>query len=117
MPQTSSVFDGLTDSTPNTPPPTSAPLKSNSIFEGLDSSNPPAAPASPLSAASTSSIFSGLDTPTRPETGQTDPNAPWYKKAWDWSNTPLINFNPENKSGFVGGAEDVLSGLFSPLSI
>lgn len=46
-----------------------------------------------------------------------DPNMPWYERAWDWANAPLLNINSENKGGFVGGTEDVLSGLTSPLSI
>jgi hypothetical protein len=53
--------------------------------------------------------------PKKYETG--NPNMPWYERAWDWANTPLVNLNSENKGGFVGGTEDVVSGLTSPLSI
>ncbi len=41
----------------------------------------------------------------------------WLGHAWDWTNKPLLNFNPENKGGFTGGVEDVASGFTSPLSI
>jgi hypothetical protein len=52
-------------------------------------------------------------------TQQTDPEAgkAWYEKAWDWANAPTVNFNSSNQGGFTGGAEDVASGLTSPLSI
>jgi hypothetical protein len=46
-----------------------------------------------------------------------DPSIPWYERTWDYLNTPLVNLNPENRGGFIGGTEDVISGLSSPLSI
>jgi hypothetical protein len=52
-----------------------------------------------------------------PDNGQADSGQSFIGKAWDWANTPLINLNKDNQSGFIGGAEDVLSGLTSPLSI
>src|SRR6266481_9875561 len=46
-----------------------------------------------------------------------DTNAPWYEKTWDWANKPLIDLHRQGATGFEAGAEDVLSGLTSPLSI
>jgi hypothetical protein len=52
-----------------------------------------------------------------------DPNEPWYKKAFDWANTPLtesLGGIPEYREGAGGverGLEKIASGFTSPLSI
>src|SRR5271155_4454355 len=72
---------------------------------------------SPSSVGSAPASSNLVDRALNPETGapqkyQTqDPNMPWYERAWDWANSPLINLNPENQGGFTGGAEDVASSL------
>jgi hypothetical protein len=65
-----------------------------------------------------------------PENGQAeDPNAPWYKKVWDFANEPLLK--PESVEHFLGmdpnapgigsgvarGAINFATGLTSPLSL
>src|SRR5258708_6841125 len=49
-----------------------------------------------------------------PETAPTD--TPWYSRAWDWANKPLVDLHREGATGFEAGAEDVASGFTSPLS-
>lgn len=77
----------------------------------------------PEQPAAQQSSFSDLgahapDSFTPPQKHPTpDPNMPWYERAWDWANTPLVNLNSENEGGFIGGTKDVVSGLTSPLSI
>jgi hypothetical protein len=51
-----------------------------------------------------------------------DPDEPWYKKVWDFANTPLteqfgIPSEREGAGGFERAAEHIVSGLTSPLSI
>src|SRR2546421_3303386 len=48
---------------------------------------------------------------------RSDPNAPWYEKAWDWSNKPLLDLHREGAGPIESGVEDIASGLTSPLSI
>jgi hypothetical protein len=129
--QTQSAFDGLRarplDSTTDAaeaPSTTAAP----SAFTGLrsrplDSSSMATPVRSPI-LASAPSAFEGLrardlsgtsaQATTQPES---DPNAPWYSKAWDWANKPLVDLHREGAGGFESGAEDVASSLTSPLSI
>lgn len=51
-----------------------------------------------------------------------DPDAPFYKKAWEWANKPLVDVDDAlGRTGQAGGVEnganDLVSGLTSPLSI
>ena len=52
-----------------------------------------------------------------------DETQPWYKRAWDWANTPITEsvFGlPEDRpgaGGFERGVEHIASGLTSPLSL
>lgn len=53
-----------------------------------------------------------------------DPNAPWYKKAWDWANNPVIDeqhierwLGREDAGGIEKGIYDLIAGLTSPLQI
>lgn len=51
-----------------------------------------------------------------------DPNAPWYKRAWDWANHPLVDIDSAlgrsgKAGGFEKGANDLVSSLTSPLSL
>jgi hypothetical protein len=63
-------------------------------------------------------------------TSKTDPNAPWYSKAWTWGNTPIIddkaienftgwkpNFSNDTLGGIGRGVLNIAEGLTSPLSI
>src|SRR5258708_5657844 len=121
MPQ--SPFDSAFEHTTPQAAQTSAPAQGGSPFDEAFGSPAATAPASngapfsntgsPFDSAFESSRRPGLAAPRT----ESDPNAPWYSRAWDWANTPLWNLNPENKGGFVGGLEDVGSGLTSPLSI
>lgn len=105
----------------------------NPIDAALASSSATASPANPVDTAlsrpaatdnpvdrafvSSNPVDATLDGQL-PEKHQTpDKDTPWYERAWDWANTPLVNFNKENQGGFIGGTEDVASGLTSPLSI
>lgn len=63
---------------------------------------------------------------TKPNQDESDSNSPWYKKAWDFANHPLIDedtmknwfgADPDHWSGFAHGLFDVASGLTSPLSL
>src|SRR5437870_7025313 len=86
---------------------------------GLTTTTEPVTPVSsnPLVQALQERRQGLVPTPPAAEAPKTDANAPWYGQAWDWLNKPLFEFNPENKGGFIGGAEDVASGFTSPLSI
>src|SRR6266436_2002729 len=57
------------------------------------------------------------DQPSRSPATPSDPNAPWYSRAWDWSNKPLLDLHRQGAEGFEAGAEDIASSLTSPLSI
>lgn len=46
-----------------------------------------------------------------------DADAPWYSRAWDWANKPLIDLHRSGAGGIESGFEDVASGFTSPLSI
>ena len=52
-----------------------------------------------------------------------DSTQPWYKRAWDWANTPITTslFGlPEDRpgaGGFERGVEHIAAGLTSPLSL
>jgi len=52
-----------------------------------------------------------------------DKSQPWYKRAWDWANTPLTESvggladSREGAGGFERAGEKILSGFTSPLSI
>jgi hypothetical protein len=118
MPQTDPFIAGLPGAAQ--PPPiteTSPPPSNDPFITGLSKAPTPAPAPSPTITSTTADPFiTGLTSKARPETGQEEPTS-MLGKAWNWANTPLINLNPENKSGFLGGTEDVLSGLTSPLSI
>src|SRR5258708_21420164 len=38
---------------------------------------------------------------------KTDANAPWYEKAWDWSNKPLVALHREGAGPIESGFEDI----------
>jgi hypothetical protein len=52
-----------------------------------------------------------------------DDTQPWYKRAWDWTNTPITESvfglpeSREGAGGFERGVEKIASGLTSPLSL
>lgn len=54
-----------------------------------------------------------------PETSTTSGylDEPWYRRAWDWANKPLYEFNKTHQGGFVGGLEDVADSLATPLNV
>jgi hypothetical protein len=94
-------------------------------------SSPSPRPFSSSSPAFDENGFAVVGSPdsSSPENGQPeshlyeDPNQPWYKRAWDFANTPLTEslFGlPENRQGaggFERGLEHIASGLTSPLSL
>lgn len=43
-----------------------------------------------------------------------DPKSSWMGKAWDIANLPLVNFNKDNRGGFLGGVQDIVSSFTSP---
>ena len=53
----------------------------------------------------------------RDEQKTDDPNAPWYSRAWEWSNKPLVDLHRVGAGPIESGFEDVASGLTSPLSV
>ena len=132
-------LDALVSSSPETNPvPKSSGTSSNpldSLFsEGstLAASAPaPAAQAStnPLDLAfgTGSSPLSGqptsTDTPEETQRLYQDDTQPWYKRAWDFANTPvtesLFGIPEERKGagGFERAVEHIASGLTSPLSL
>jgi hypothetical protein len=75
------------------------------------------------STSANSSVFATARASTLPglrSIGEQKPatdEEPWYSKAWDWANKPLVDLHREGAGGFESGAEDVLSGFSSPLSI
>jgi hypothetical protein len=120
MPQTDPFIAGLSGAAPppTTTPTTTAPVN-DPFISGL-AAKPvvaPAAPATATAVTSTDPFISNLPTSSQASsTGQEAPTS-MLGKAWNWANTPLHNFNPENESGVMGGVEDLLSGLFTPLSL
>lgn len=77
----------------------------------------PAAPPATASAEPNPTTKTGFDWSQHPESAQEQPEATtWYGKSWDWLNKPLLDLHRQGAGGFEAGAEDVLSGLTSPLS-
>lgn len=114
----------------NTPPPTAAPTTPppsqdpwSQAASELRQDTPTPKMSSPTAAPAGTDLWSQAASELSPENGQSKPaekpeeSKGFIGKAWDWANTPLINFNKDNTGGFTGGAEDVASGLTSPLSI
>src|SRR5882724_5718593 len=54
---------------------------------------------------------------TKAPQSEPDENESPLSQAWSWANKPLLDLHREGAGGFEAGAEDVLSGLTSPLSI
>lgn len=124
---------------PQQPPTPSNQGAGGSIFSALA----PEAQEKPVSFGSSEptakqqsgSIFSAfdketvesMDKPHQVEAKESlpDPDAPWYKKAWDWANSPVIDEQhierwlgrEGNAGGFEKGLYDLISGLTSPLQI
>src|SRR5579863_4828452 len=106
--------------------PTPAPVNSasgNSTSGGLDMST-----FTPLVASesqSSTNLDMGTYQPLQAADEQAPDNRPWYEKSWDWLNKPLYDFHKWGtrqgagpiESGVEQGAEDILSGLSSPLSV
>ena len=93
-----------------------------------ESSSIPASPSGG-SGSSFALLFGGESNAQSPLNGQsssaptTSSDDPWYKKAWNWANTPLTTSLlglPEDRQGaggFERGVEHIVSGLTSPLSL
>src|SRR6267378_29848 len=113
------------------PPVPTAPSAASDPFADFRSAKAAEAPA-PVS--SENSVFSQPSALSAPSSQGSDPfaqfrTAPkaaeseepesttWYGKSWDWLNKPLLDLHREGAGGFEAGAEDVLSGLTSPLSL
>src|SRR5581483_11136429 len=117
------------EATPAPAPTTEAPNSDPfAAFGGhaISASPTPIAAATvlPSPAADPFAAFGGKSLAPPPKEAE-DTNAPWYKKAWDWANTPLVDEQSVerwlgregNASGFEKGVYDLASGLTSPLSI
>jgi hypothetical protein len=117
-------FDALfAQQQPATPPPPAAvPALSSGgnsfdkLFSG-DTTSPAPAPVSktPSTGNSFDNLF-GAQKPSSPRS-EPDESQSWLSKAWSWLNEPLLDLHRQGAGGFESGAEDVLSGLTSPLSI
>lgn len=110
------------DSPESATPTPSAPT--GNLFDagaGLSSSAPSTPAASPVSG----NLFdagAGIKSKPAAEVEQSDPNAPWYKKAWGALNHPLVDIDSvlgrtDKAGGFEKGVNDLVSGLTSPLSL
>jgi hypothetical protein len=79
------------------------------------SPEPASAPRPSSGTADPFAAFSQL--PASQQPSESEESTSWYGKSWDWLNTPLLDLHREGAGGLEAGAEDVLSGLTSPLSI
>src|SRR5882762_9745552 len=117
-------------SAPNSPPPqTPPPPSSQNLLDAGLSGGSSSVPTSTQTSASTSPLSSnlldaGLETPSVQKTdNEPDPNEGLLAKSWRLANQPLTEslFGiPESRPGAGGlerGAEKVLSGFTSPLSL
>jgi hypothetical protein len=98
------------------PPQAEAPLPSRAS----KSEDPFASFRPPQPASKSEDPFASLrpSQPASSKQSETESESPtWYGKSWDWLNKPLFDLHREGATGFEAGAEDVLSGLTSPLSI
>lgn len=98
-------------------------------FQIVGSSAPPSGGASlsaPSHDANGFQLIGGSSSPTFPNNGNPPPkddsDDPWYKKAWDFAQTPLteqfgIPSERAGAGGFERAGEHILSGLTSPLSL
>jgi hypothetical protein len=105
------------------PPPAvvSAPPSGGNSFDQLFTAAPaaPALTAAPKAAGAGNSFdkLFGAPKTSRPQNEQPEETSGWLSKSWDWLNKPLLDLHRQGAGGFESGAEDVLSGLTSPLSI
>lgn len=92
------------------------------------SSEPPAKQQSgSIFSAFDKETVDSMDKPHQVEAKESlpDPDAPWYKKVWDWANSPVVDEQhierwlgrEGNAGGFEKGLYDLISGLTSPLQI
>ena len=97
--------------------------------QSASSSTPNADPFAAFGGSSISSPNNGQPAPVPPAQ---DENQPWYKKAFDWTNTPTVDFvhlmgpegavgkafgRTEEPKGIERGVENIVSGFTAPLSI
>src|SRR6266705_6672885 len=110
MPQQKNPFDAVYERPAQTPAmDTGAPASGGNPFDGIyGGASPratatPPAPTAPVDAPASGggnpfdAAYGGAASSTgaaQPASG-TDPNAPWYSRAWDWSNKPIADFHRE----------------------
>ena len=113
-------------STPNTTEAPPSPTSPNLLDAGLSGGASSFTPATQTASTSSNLLDAGLGTASvrkTDESQQPPPNQSFLSKAWDWANTPLtesLGGIPESREGAGGlerGAEKVLSGFTSPLSL
>ena len=124
----SGIWGQTTTPTETNAPASPSAVDLSSIWGEQKSS--PAVPATAPAATDLSSIWGGSS--VRPDNGQLsdpaqhiyqDSSQPWYKRAWDFANTPLTEslFGlPEYRPGAGGlerAVEHIASGFTSPLSV
>ena len=130
------LFDQGLESSPVTK---TTPTASGNLFDqGLTGGGgvSPSVPESPSSSVSSNLFDAGLGSPNNgqpvPAPSAQDENQPWYKKAFDWTNTPTVDFvhlmgpegavgkafgRTEEPKGIERGVENIVSGFTAPLSI
>src|SRR5258707_11740655 len=103
------------------PPPIAAPTSTSSanpfdqMFGG--GSSAPAAEPETLKAPKGNSFDQMFGGSAKSSETEPDANESPLSQAWSWANKPLLDLHREGAGGFEAGAEDVLPGLTSPLSI
>ena len=130
------LFDQGLESPPVTK---TTPTASGNLFDqGLTGGGgvSPSVPESPSSSVSSNLFDAGLGSPNNgqpvPAPAAQDENQPWSKKAFDWTNTPTVDFvhlmgpegavgkafgRTEEPKGIERGVENIVSGFTAPLSI
>lgn len=118
------MFGGATTPNETTPAPAPASGDMASLMFGGQSipspvgQSPSEAPAQPQ--GDLSSLMFGHGGNALPGSGTlSDPNSdqPWYSRAWDALNNPLLDLKREGASGVEAGIEDFASSFTSPLNV
>ena len=126
--------DAFTNTAVAPPPPAAEASPSSNPFASAfsDTSRPSSDSPSPVTAEASSNPFASAFGESSPVNGQPpaeaqhiyqDSSQPWYKRAWDYANTPLTESlfgmpeTREGAGGFERGVEKVASGFTSPLSV
>lgn len=128
-----SLFTGTSNSqnTPETPAAPGSAQQGSTSFDGILKTAAPGQPSSfdSLFKRETINPLTSLSEEERTQSSRPDPenneDEPWYSKTWDWINKPLWDLHQYGtrtgagafERGVESGAEDLVSGLTSPLSL